>query len=241
MAIAFVNAVGNGYGSGGGDLTVAGTVGGGADILVAVVHQFDTNAMAATPVTWNGDGLTLIGTVQKQGASNDWVSAYYLLAPDVGSFNLVADRTDANRMQIAAACYSGALQSGQPDASTGGTQGLNTSASSALASVADNCWHIFGLIEYVGGASGTVNATVRSANTGNGGVHLFDSDAAKTPAGSVTQTATFASSSSSWKQFTVAPAAPTTGIKAFGGLAYASTKTVGGLAVASAKTWNGLA
>ncbi len=238
VAIAFINAIGNGYNSGGGDLTVAGTVSTGADIAIVGVHQFDSNNIVN--VTWNGTNMTLIGTVQKQASSNDWVSAYYLLAPAIGSFNLVVDRADSNRNQAVGAAYSGALQSGQPDASTGSSQAANTSASSSVASVANNCWHFFLLCEYVGGATGTVNATVRSENNGNGGIHLFDSNAPKTPAGALTQTATFSSSSSMWKQFTIQPsvaAGPTTvktwdgvtqatGVKTYLGASLASTKSV---------------
>lgn len=228
MAIAFVNAVGNGYNSGGGDLTIAGSVSSGADMLVAVVHQFDTNNLNA--VTWNGTAMTLIGTIQKAGG-NDWVSAYYLLAPSVGSFNLVVDRNDANRNQAAAGSYSGTLQSGQPDASKGNT-GTGTSMSDNLSSVADNCWHFFASIEFNSVQTASAGVTERSKNTANGTCYLWDSNAAKTPAGAFTQTVTMSPSSNyAYKQFTIAPVASGGNVvKSINGVAWASIKSRNGVA-----------
>lgn len=241
MAIAFVNAVGNGYGAGGGDLTVAGTVNSGADFLVAIVHQFDTNNMASPAVTWNSDALTLVGTIQKAGSNNDWLGVYYLVNPDVGSFNLIADRTDSSRMQIASACYSGV--SGLDSSTPVQGSGTSTSISSALVSVADNCWHVFNCIEFNGNATASVATVIRSANTANGGIHLFDSNSAKTPAGSLTQTVTTTPSSTFARvQFAMAPTAaagPTT-VKTFDGVTQSTgIKTYLGVATASVKTVDG--
>jgi hypothetical protein len=190
MAIAFLNEVGNGYNSGGGDLTVAGTVNPGSNLyMVATIHAFDSTSIAS--VKWNGTALTQVGSWIRYGSANDWLGTFILANPDIGSFNLVIDRTDSNRNAVACGVWSGVLQTGQPDASTSTSSNSATTLGTSLSSVADNCWHIFTLGENQASPSSTTNVTKRSENTTAGTIYLGDSNGPKTPAGSVSQDASW--------------------------------------------------
>ncbi len=207
-AIAVGNAVANGYGAGGGTLTVAGTVNAGTNLcLFATVNAYDSTNI--TSVTWHGVSMSQIGSFVRFGTTNNWIGTYYLINPDVGSFNLVANRSDSDRTQIASYTLTGCKQSGQPDASASGSNTGSTPVTSftnALTTVADNSWVVFSAAANVTDISGTTNVTSRSTNTGNGEIFIGDSNAAKTPAGSFSQKVSFSSSVAAWIQFSVAPA-----------------------------------
>ena len=209
MAIAYLNEVCNVYHRAGGDSTTAGTVNSGSDlVLVLTIHTFDSTGI--TSIAWNGDALTQVGTWNRYGGANDWMGTFILVNPDVGSFNMVVDRTDANRHAFACVVYSGCKQTGQPDASSAVNSGSATTLSRSVASVADNCWHIFTLGENSSAPSSYTNVTSRSQNNGNGNVTLGDSNSAKTPAGTLTQDATWSGATGCGAiQLTLAPSAST--------------------------------
>lgn len=122
-------------------------------------------------------------------AQDDRFNAFYLAAPATGA-NDVSCSIDGGTAIIigCSASYSGCAQTGIPDASTTNTGSALTTLTTSLVSVADNCWHI--LLSNTDGpaASAGTGSTKRGPDAHS--FNVFDSNSAKTPAGSVSMTYT---------------------------------------------------
>jgi hypothetical protein len=166
--------------------TAAYTVGSGSNRIL-FVGFFGDSTRACTGVTYNGVAMTNVGFVYTNGADRG-IELWYLLNPASGSNNVVASFSASTVVWAAAADYTDAKQSGQPDASnTGENASGTTSLNANLTVVASNCWAIAVLRESAGGAvtwSGTSNELVAS-----GGLHFADSNGTVST-GSVTVSAT---------------------------------------------------
>lgn len=135
-----------------------------------------------TSVTYNGVSATKIDE-QQNGVGDGDTYLYYLIAPATGLNTLSVTRTNtANDMIIYAASYTGAKQSGQPDASSKGAS--TGTASQAVTSIADNCWAVLCWYSRGDTSSAGSGTTLRTNATNQGG--MFDNNTAKTPAGSIT-------------------------------------------------------
>jgi hypothetical protein len=143
VAIAY-DSNGTGFGSStAASFTYAFTVGAGTNrILFVSVHHVATIEQV-TAITYNGVSLTKIG----YAANGSGTALWYLLAPATGANNLVFTALGGSIVFAAASSYSGAQQSGQPDASVvdtthaasaGGDQAFTTS----VTTVADQDWII---------------------------------------------------------------------------------------------------
>jgi hypothetical protein len=200
----------------------------------------NANTDTITGVTFNGTAMT---QVQKEtpGAGR-YQYVYELVAPAQGSYNVVISSSSSTAIGGNATVHSGAAQSGQPDASrTAAT--TDTPTTQTITTVADNCW---GLLFTTGGRihSASTGSALRVSNTTYTDSSIFDSNAAKTPAGNLDMTTTYASTAATegYIQVSIKPyVAASSAIKTWEGLADASVKTVNGLARASVKTRNGLA
>lgn len=87
MAIPVVDSVSNLSGSGAGPFTWAHTCSGADRLLRVTVSHFDSND-AVTDITYNGVALTAVPS----GATTNgqyWITAYYLIAPDTGTHDIV--------------------------------------------------------------------------------------------------------------------------------------------------------
>lgn len=182
IACRFAKDLGNN--GGGGTLTSAYTCGSGSNTMLIVAFQGDQTNDDITGVTYNGVAMTLVNKTHSAG--DRWVYMYYLLAPASGSHNVVITSTNSHYLLALAADYIGVKQSGQPDNNAinhkdaPGSDTLTTT----LTTVADNCFTIL-----VGGGfnsaplagTGSLRRTFGVAFNEPG---LFDSNAAKTPAGS---------------------------------------------------------
>jgi len=168
------------------------------DNLVLLVGMIEKNGVAevCTGVTYNGVALTKIGAIRQDGIGpGRWVSLWYLINPATGANNIVISFSESITARGHGCSYTGAKQSGQPDAS--GTQATSSDVATynhSLASVADNCWHLFIVHNKAGVQAAGTGTTLRGvADTSN----IMDSNSAKTPAGSVTLQATY-SSATGW-------------------------------------------
>jgi hypothetical protein len=137
-----------------------------------------------TAPTYNGVSATL---VDKKGfntlaSPTNYAYLYYLVAPATGSNTLSCTRTNTtSTMFLDCVTYTGASQTGVPDASiTGGTDDAAT-VTTSVTSVADNCWTVIsaGSQRQITASSGV---TVRAGSNTN--QVIGDSNAAITPAGS---------------------------------------------------------
>ena len=186
MAILF-DASTNGGNATGTSLTFSHTTGGGVNriLFVAVTHAAGAAQDRVTGITYAGIAMTRID-LQSPGSGTNYL--YYLIAPATGANNVVVSLSESLLVHGVAASYTGAKQSGVPDAS--GTSAVDPATSDELTinTVADNCW----VVSTAGRKSGS-GATM-SAGTGvtnsrqvNAAVAIGDSGP-KTPAGSVSHT-----------------------------------------------------
>jgi hypothetical protein len=91
-----------------------------------------------TGVTYIAVAMTLVGKVLTTQGSNDrWVYLWVLVAPATGTNNVVITASSATSLWGVAAEYTGASQTGQPDASATEAHGEKS-----LATVAHNCWGV---------------------------------------------------------------------------------------------------
>jgi hypothetical protein len=182
---------------------------------------------------------------QTTGAANYRSVLYYLIAPATGAGTV---NTNGIGTKGCGAQYTGCAQSGIPDA-TAKASNSTTSITASTTTIADNCWvYMAGGGEWsnISSLSAGSGSTKRGEASSSGSFFIgaFDNNAAKTPPGSVSMAYSIGGGTSSpgcaYVTASFAPA-PTTAIKTWNGLAYASVKTVDGLAVASVKNINGLA
>jgi hypothetical protein len=140
-SIAFDFASNGNYAASGSDIWPHTTSGSGRILFVGV--QGDTTD-AMTGCTYAGRSMTLLTKVNPLGGgTNVWMYLYYLVAPTLGTNNVVC--SSSKQMVGMSVSYTGAAQSGVPDALV-----TNTKASDAgyqnwytsLTTVADGSWAI---------------------------------------------------------------------------------------------------
>jgi len=139
----------------------------------ATVSTVEYNAVAMTYIRTDTNGTYARTTI------------YYLLAPTTGSAKSVAVTLSSNPSRVAGGVvsYSGARQSGQPDAHNG-ANGANGNKTVAVVTIVDNCWVFDAVVDMWGAlACGNTERWNIATNQGRGG---SDTNAPKTPPGSQT-------------------------------------------------------
>ena len=162
------------------------------DLLLVGTSVSKPIADDVTGVTYNSIALTRISQLEFSSYTVDW---WYLLAPAIGTFDVVATAaTTPTDFFGASVSYTGAQQSGVPDDDDGGGT-IGTAVTRTVTTVADNCWTVLAGMAGGGGAPLTAGAgsTERGATlVGLSGTvpvfRLFDSDGAITPAGAYSMT-----------------------------------------------------
>lgn len=137
MAVS-VDATSSATGSVGTTLTWAHTVSAGDDrvLLVMTVNVGD----GTSAVTFNGDAMTEIAGSFGVANSNTRTRAFYILAPDVATANIVATKTDAEPIAAVGISFFGAAtpsdDNGQvADAATSSTLAITASAAGIIADI----------------------------------------------------------------------------------------------------------
>lgn len=143
-----------------------------------------------TSVTYGGVAMTLAGKLTPGSGGSETNYLYYLLAPATGSNTVAVNGSTSGNIAVAAASYTGAAQTGVPDA-FGSVR--NSSVSSgvlngpALTTVANNCWAvIFSRKTATGAISAGSGLTRRIHNETTLTYALCDTNGALTPAGAKT-------------------------------------------------------
>jgi len=163
----------------------------GSDRIILVYTRSDISQ--PTGITYNSVAMTKIADVSP--ISGDKGSCWYLVAPATGS-NTVAITYGSSQSysHALAVSYTGAKQTGQPDAFTADATQTGTTASITVTSTVDNCWIMAGHNENGAGAT-SAGANTTERGTGSNSLRWWEySSNPKTPAGS--QTLNFASTSS---------------------------------------------
>lgn len=183
MAIAF-DAVASGTNSNLSDtLTFAHTCTGSDRILFVAINCNNADNRI-TGVTYNGVSMTVVDSLVNS-AGNSYLDLYVLVGPATGANNIVVTaNTNPTNITAASISFTGASQTGQPDAhgtvtssvASGGTQ------TKALTTIADNCW----MLSYAHGAGDQPNASTNfTARVSIGNARLgTHTSSPLTPAGS---------------------------------------------------------
>lgn len=226
MAIA-VDAVSSATNISGTSQTTAHTCTGSDLILFVGAWTRGTNTPTAT---YNGVSMTAIGPKVGPTVDGDYATLFYLINPSTGTNNIVVSLSSSNLIATIGVSYTGAKQSGQPDASN--TYGPTTATTDnvSVTTVADNSWGIMvGRTTGSGSIAAGTGTTLRR-NAGAGTFQMFDSGGAKTPAGTLTLQGTHTSSSSVYSMASFAPAVTsTTHIKSADGILLANIKSADGV------------
>lgn len=201
MAIAYDNASGSSTGSAS-SLTYSHTCSGSNRILFVFVCRFNTQTISS--VTYGGVTCTFIA--ESTVAGSEPVAVYYLVAPATGANNVVITLSGASFIFASSSSYTGAKQTGQPDGSATG-KATSTSHAISVTTTADNCWGVAAYRAEGDGATSAGAGTTLRYNIA-GGTQLYDSNGPKTPAGSLTLTATSLNQTVDRAMVTFSPALP---------------------------------
>jgi len=186
-------------------------------------------------VTYNGVSASQIATTAAD--SGVTIFTYGLIAPATGSNNVVITATGSTVLVSHSVYYTGVNQTTLTD----GTAGVQTGSGNftqSVTTVADNCWAILYCRNGISNMAAGSATTARSSADDN---MWFDSNSAKTPAGSVTLAVTSVTGAYGSIIESISPfVAASSLVKTANGLANASVKTFDGLANASTKTVDGL-
>lgn len=181
MAIA-VDATAEGFQGGGSSLTYAHTCTGTDLLLIVGIYSWqDVHTLSAT---YGGVAMTSLASRAADGTGG-LIYLFGLLGPATGANNVVISSTNSNTQIFACSVsYTGVSQSGLPDAVN--TNSTATSPyTSTVTTVADNAWLV--LVARTPGKAPTASTDTlkRKANAASGDAStLFDSNGARTPAGS---------------------------------------------------------
>ena len=150
------------------------TVSGSDTIGFCVAYGGDT-ADVVTGITWGGSAMTFIAKILTN--NNHYSYLYYILNPSSGATVEITYSGGSHFMSGGTIYYTGAKQSGQPDASTT-TVVTGTAVTSTVTTVADNCW-LVSAIACDSGTAATAGAdTIIRTGTGISW-DIFDSNASR--------------------------------------------------------------
>ena len=170
--------------------TFSHTVTGSDRVLLVGAYRYGSVDDPVTGVTYAGVSMARLGYINQANPGYK-VYIYGLAAPTTGANDIVITATGAGELGGAGASYTGVSQTGLPDASNTASAGSGTSLAIANTSVADNCWTVMFALNQWANFSAGASTTLR---TSGANLAFFDSNAAKTPAGSVTLTGTWGGS-----------------------------------------------
>lgn len=201
MAIAF-DAASNGTTTGA-TLTVAHVCAASPSILIVSVAQ--QGAPGTPSATYSGVAMTKLTT---QAYTNGQGDVFWLANPAAGTHNIVVS-TPANSTSLAAASYTSFL--GSLDGNNGNSSTSATSLTASITTVVDNCWVVLGVAAQISSQSASTGATQRAlGGQVNCSAGIYDNNAAKHPAGSVSESVTFSTAGYGYTIISIKPTNPQT-------------------------------
>lgn len=192
MAIAYDTKNNATTGGGASSLTFAHTCT-GSDLILFVFTVNHSHLGTMTGVTYGGVSMTLMES--NDAPDNKGQRLWYLIAPATGANNVVASKDDSSGwIDAIAVSYTGASQTGQPDAEVVQATETTTSYSKSITTVADNCWIIWPMTNSGLTLTAGSNTTVLQQPTfGAHGTSFAAAHSDQTPAGSKTLAVTSSS------------------------------------------------
>lgn len=158
----------------------------GSDRILIVAVGVNTETDVVTGVTYNTVAMTR-DVYQTNAGGSIGAYLYRLVNPATGANDIVVSTNTSVNIRSASASYTGAKQSGQPDATASNETDAADSTTLSITSIADNCWAVSAETNDQSNPANGTNWTERSANAG-GVCGIGDSNAVITPAGALSQT-----------------------------------------------------
>ncbi len=158
-------------------------------------------------VTYAGVSMTAVGS-RELVTGADYIQWFYLVAPATGANNVVISLNASNVIIGGVVSYTGAKQTGQPDAVINNNATTEATTTTTLTTIADKCWTVLLARANDDGVSSAGTGTTRRANT-TGYIQLYDSNGSKTPAGSTSLINTQASQVTATQMLSIAMATST--------------------------------
>jgi len=138
-------------------------------------------------ITWSGNSMTLVKKQLRNdgtAGSNGWLYLYYVTNPASNAVITISSSATANITGGIATYYTGASQTGIPDATNSAAVHISNSLDTTVTTIADSSLIVgYGLSDNGGVAAGT---GMTSRATQSNAFILGDSNGPKTPAGSYT-------------------------------------------------------
>lgn len=214
MAIAYDNSTSGYVAPGSSTVTISHTITGSDTILFTGIHN--QNASGFSTLTYNG--VSFSSNLLKNRLTTVEIALYYIYA-SAGTANLVVTRAaTGGYMMVMGASYSGVNQSmtwtgGSPSDATNSGNGSGTSFNATVTSVTDNSWAIaMAEFDNAGISAGAGSTQRKSLIPGYLAWGIYDPNAAKTPAGSISMTINGTSGGYQYCIATFSPAASGTNV-----------------------------
>lgn len=180
-------------------------------LFVGIVGDVIPGADDVSSVTYNGVGMTLVDKYTSATSNARFTYLYMLVAPTTGSNTVAITFATTHFIFGGAVSYTGAKQTGQPDASAKSNAGSNVSSwATSVTTVANNSWAVLMENGYDANNAPAAGAgsTRRTFDPAFGGWGLFDSNGPKTPAGLYSMTTTYPGSPTAYITHVMASIAP---------------------------------
>jgi hypothetical protein len=147
----------------------------GSNLILWVGVFGDSASGTITGVTYNGVSMTQAPTVSPiQVPSDRFIYLFYLIAPATGTHDIVVTAGTGTYIAGVAASYTGAKQTGVPDASTNNSGFVLTGDfTCTLTTVANNSWTVFIAKNDANGPTASTGSTQRQMANGTG---IYDSN-----------------------------------------------------------------
>lgn len=144
---------------------------------ILFVGTANGNGATISGVTYNSVAMTLVAASGHNAGTSQIATLWYLVAPATGSNTITITATGTTDIFGAAASYTGASQTGQPDSSNTNFDvgaGVSTLSQSTTV-VASNCWAVMVGFNDNGGSLTAGTGSTRRADGGSGNA-IFDSN-----------------------------------------------------------------
>lgn len=149
--------------------TYSHTVTGSNNIILIGNQNVPGTTDLNTAVTYNAVSATFLNYVTQGAGCN--ADLWQLTGPATGA-NTVSVTFTSTNLDVISASYSGAKQSGQPDATNTTTQASGTSITTTVTTVAANCWIVGRASNGSTAPTAGTGATARANNAGAGGLWI---------------------------------------------------------------------
>ena len=160
-----------------------------------------------TGITYAGSAMTQIGSAFQYN-TGEYLYIYYIVSPTTGTNNTVASFSATQNCALRTICFSGTATSSIPDSSHQDS-GASGSAVGTTTSVVDNSIGVIIARTEAGDPSASTNMTSSVAMGATASSFaIIGYSALKTPAGSLSMTATSTNTSGAWGSILISLAPP---------------------------------